>query len=90
MKIGRLRATGDTVQAIRETEISFVCVGTPSQLNGNLDLTHVRNVCEQIGHALKDKSARHTVVIRSTILPGTMRRVSHPRIGRNFGEEGRH
>ena len=78
VKTGRLRATGDTVQAIRDTELSFVCVGTPSQLNGNLDLTHVRNVCEQIGQALKGKSARHTVVIRSTILPGTMRRVVIP------------
>src|SRR4029077_2890129 len=53
VKTGRLRATDDTVQAIRDTELSFVCVGTPSQINGNLDLTHVRNVCEQIGHALK-------------------------------------
>ena len=73
VKTGRLRATDDTVQAIRDTELSFVCVGTPSQINGNLDLTHVRHVCEQLGQALKDKAARHTVVIRSTILPGTMR-----------------
>jgi GDP-mannose 6-dehydrogenase len=78
VKTGQLHATGDTTQAIRETELSFVCVGTPSQLNGNLDLTHVRNACEQIGQALKGKSARHTVVIRSTILPGTMRRVVIP------------
>jgi GDP-mannose 6-dehydrogenase len=78
VKVGRLRATGDPVQAIQDTELSFVCVGTPSQINGNLDLTHIRNVCEQIGHALKCKSRRHTVVIRSTILPGTMRRVVIP------------
>lgn len=75
---GRLRATDDTVEGIQNTELSFVCVGTPSQINGNLDLTHVRNVCEQIGQALKYKSTRHTVVIRSTILPGTMRRVVIP------------
>jgi GDP-mannose 6-dehydrogenase len=78
VKVGRLSATDDTVQAIEDTELSFVCVGTPSQINGNLDLTHVRNVCEQIGHALRRKSRRHTVVIRSTILPGTMRRVVIP------------
>lgn len=78
VKTGRLHATDDTVQAIRDTELSFVCVGTPSQINGNLDLTHVRNACEQIGQALKCKSVRHTVVIRSTILPGTMRRVVIP------------
>jgi GDP-mannose 6-dehydrogenase len=91
--MGRLRASDDPLQAIQDTELSFVCVGTPSQINGNLDLTHVRNVCEQIGQALKAKSARHTVVIRSTILPGTMRRVIIPvleevsgkKVGANFG-----
>jgi GDP-mannose 6-dehydrogenase len=87
VKTGRLRATDDTVQAIRDTELSFVCVGTPSQINGNLDLTHVRHVCEQIGQALKCKSARHTVVIRSTILPGTMRRVVIPVLEETSGKK---
>lgn len=87
VKVGRLRATGDTVQAILDTEISFVCVGTPSQLNGNLDLTHVRNVCEQLGQALKEKSGRHIVVIRSTVLPGTMRRVIIPVLEENSGKK---
>jgi GDP-mannose 6-dehydrogenase len=77
-KSGRLRATDDQAQAIRETELSFVCVGTPSQSNGNLDLSYIRRVCEQIGQALKVKSARHTVVIRSTILPGTMHKMVIP------------
>lgn len=87
VKAGRLRATDDTIQAIRDTELSFVCVGTPSQINGNLDLTHVRNVCEQIGQALRCKSARHTVVIRSTILPGTMRRVVIPVLEETSGKK---
>lgn len=87
VKDGRLRATDDTIQAIRDTELSFVCVGTPSQINGNLDLTHVRNVCEQIGQALRCKSARHTVVIRSTILPGTMRRVVIPALEETSGKK---
>ena len=85
-KSGRLIATDDTVRAICETELSFVCVGTPSQMNGNLDLTHILRVCEQIGQALKTKSARHTVVIRSTILPGTMRRVVIPVLERYSGK----
>jgi len=75
---GRLRATHDAIQAIQETELSFVCVGTPSQPNGNLDLKYIRRICEQIGDALKHKVARHTVVIRSTILPGTMHNIVIP------------
>jgi GDP-mannose 6-dehydrogenase len=75
---GKLRATDKTEAAVNDSEVSFVCVGTPSQVNGNLDLTHVRHVCEQIGRALKEKRERHTVVIRSTILPGTMRNVIIP------------
>jgi GDP-mannose 6-dehydrogenase len=68
-------------------------VGTPSQPNGNLDLRFIRRICEQIGEALKNKTARHTIVIRSTILPGTMRNIVIPileefsgkRAGRDFG-----
>jgi GDP-mannose 6-dehydrogenase len=78
VKSGKLRATCDQDRAVRETELSFVCVGTPSQTNGNLDLSYIRRVCEEIGKAIKNKSARHTVVIRSTILPGTMRRIVIP------------
>lgn len=75
---GRLRATVDQALAVRETDVSFVCVGTPSQPNGNLDLRYIRGVCEQIGRELKEKAAWHVVVIRSTILPGTMRNVVIP------------
>lgn len=75
---GRLRAIDDADQAIRNTDLSFVCVGTPSQANGNLDLTYIRRVCEEIGAALKNKATRHVVVIRSTILPGTMRNIVIP------------
>ena len=78
VKSGRIRATQDATQAILDTEVSFICVGTPSQANGNLDLTYIRRICEQIGEALKQKSDRHTVVIRSTILPGTMRNLVIP------------
>lgn len=78
VQAGRLRATDDAAQAIRETELSFVCVGTPSQANGNLDVRYIRRICEQIGEALKNKNTRHTVVIRSTIVPGTMRRIVIP------------
>jgi GDP-mannose 6-dehydrogenase len=74
----RLRATQDPIQSVLDTELSFICVGTPSQVNGNLDLTYIRRICQQIGEALKQKVDRHTVVIRSTILPGTMRNIVIP------------
>lgn len=78
VKTGGLRATDNSVEAIHQTELSFVCVGTPSQANGNLDLRYIRRICEQIGEVLKTKTARHTVVIRSTILPGTMLKIVIP------------
>jgi GDP-mannose 6-dehydrogenase len=87
VKGGRLRALADPVEAVAETALSIVCVGTPSQLNGNLDLTYIRRVCEEIGLALKSKVARHTVVIRSTILPGTMRRVVIPVLEEYSGKQ---
>jgi GDP-mannose 6-dehydrogenase len=86
-KSGRLRATSDPVQAIRGTELSFVCVGTPSQANGNLDLRYIRRICEQIGQALSSKSTRHTVVIRSTILPGTMHKIVIPTLEEFSGKK---
>jgi GDP-mannose 6-dehydrogenase len=78
VRAGRLRATASVAEAIRDTDLSFVCVGTPSQANGNLDFRFVRRVCEEIGQALRNKTTRHTVVIRSTILPGTMRNIIIP------------
>jgi GDP-mannose 6-dehydrogenase len=87
IKAGRLRATVDQTLAIRETEVSFVCVGTPSQANGNLDLKYIRRICEQIGQALKDKAAWHVVVIRSTVLPGTMREIVIPILGECSGKK---
>ena len=78
VRSGRLCATNDQDEAVCETDISFVCVGTPSQGNGNLDLTYIRRVCELIGEAIKKKQKRHTVVIRSTVLPGTMRQLIIP------------
>lgn len=82
----RLRATCDVMQAVQDTDLSFVCVGTPSQPNGNLDLRYIERVCEQIGQALKEKDEWHTVVIRSTILPGTMCQTVIPALERTSGK----
>lgn len=75
---GRLRAITDAEEAVRRTELSLICVGTPSQSNGSLDLKYVRNVSEQIGSALKQKQGFHVVVYRSTMLPSSMRNVVIP------------
>ncbi|MFZ0962491.1 MAG: nucleotide sugar dehydrogenase [Terriglobia bacterium] len=75
---GRLRATHDATQAIQATELSFICVGTPSQANGNLDLRYIRRICEQIGEALRGKATRHVVVVRSTVVPGTIHKIVIP------------
>jgi len=81
---GRLRATSDVFEAVRHTDLSLVCVGTPSLGNGHIDLKYVRRVCEQIGEALRDHPG-HTVVIRSTMLPGTMRDAVIPALEKSSG-----
>ena len=90
---GRLTATTDFMEAVLKTDVSLICVGTPSGDNGALDLGHVENVARQIGTALQAKSGRHVVVIRSTAVPGTaqqlvipaIEKASHRMVGTDFG-----
>lgn len=90
--IGRLRATVDPAEAMRDSSISMICVGTPSRPNGSLNLSFVQRVAEQIGHALREKEEHHVVVLRSTVLPGTttgmliptLEKTSGKRAGRDF------
>lgn len=84
---GKLRATTDVREAVMGSELSLICVGTPSQLNGNLDLSYVRRVCEEIGAAIKEKSDFHVVVARSTMLPGSMRSVVIPSLELTSGKK---
>ncbi|MFD9824586.1 nucleotide sugar dehydrogenase [Streptomyces violascens] len=71
VRTGALRATGDVREAIRGSEVSLICVGTPSEPNGSLCTTYLERVTEQIGAAVAERGGRHTVVFRSTMLPGT-------------------
>jgi GDP-mannose 6-dehydrogenase len=75
---GRVTVTDDAARAVHETEISFVCVGTPSAPNGSQDLTAIVRLVAQIGTALRDKRAFHTIVIRSTVQPGTVEEKLEP------------
>lgn len=82
----RLSATTDAASAVRDSDVSLVCVGTPSNQNGSLDLSYVVRVCEEIGAALKDKSERHVIVMRSTMLPGTIENVVIPALEKSSGK----
>ena len=93
VRAGRLCATSDPCDAVLRSEISLVCVGTPSLPNGGIDLKYVARVCESIGHALRRKDRWHTIVVRSTVLPGSTASLVIPALeassgkkaGRDFG-----
>lgn len=83
----RLRATIDVRIAIDNSEITLICVGTPANLDGSLNLNHMRRVCEQIGTAMRRKEKYHVVVVRSTILPGTTNNVIIPSLEMASGKK---
>ena len=82
---GRIRATTDATDAVAASEVSIVCVGTPSAANGSLDLTQVEKVCQEIGLALSAAPERHTVIVRSTMLPGSTDAVVIPALEQASG-----
>jgi GDP-mannose 6-dehydrogenase len=82
----KLRATIDVQDAIDNSEISLICVGTPANLDGSLNLDHMRRVCGQIGQAIRNKSGYHLLVIRSTVLPGTTLNVIAPILEETSGK----
>jgi GDP-mannose 6-dehydrogenase len=84
---GLLSATVDLQRAVAETEIGFVCVGTPSRHNGSLDLSYLERVCQHLGSALRTKEGFFVVVVRSTVLPGTVRGVVIPTLESASGRQ---
>ena len=88
-----LRATTDAGEAVAATDVSLVCIGTPGNHNGSLDLSYIKRACQQIGEALAQKSRYHIVAMRSTMLPGTIEQTVIPTLeifsgkqaGRDFG-----
>jgi len=84
-RAGLLHATTNSVEAIRNSDISFVCVGTPSMRSGKLDLGYVERVVQEIGVALKQKKSHHVLVLRSTVLPGTTESLVIPTLEKASG-----
>ena len=82
-----LQATSDSAHAVLNSDISFLCVGTPSLKNGKLDLGHIEPVCRDIGQVLKKKDGFHLVVLRSTVLPGTAETIVVPALEKSSGKK---
>ena len=86
-----LSATVDVEEAVLDSDVSLICVGTPSRKNGGLELTYLERVSEQIGKALRKKDGYHVVVVRSTVLPGTTHDLVIPTLeaasGKKYGTD---
>ncbi len=83
---GRVSVTNDAAQALRDTEVSFICVGTPSAANGSQDQSAVLRLAEQLGAALRNLDRKHVFVFRSTLVPGTVEDVLRPIIEKASGK----
>jgi len=88
---GRMRVTSDAAEAVLASEISLICVGTPSAPNGSQDLSAILRLAADLGRAMRGKSGGHVFVFRSTIAPGTVEEVIRPVVERESGKrDGEH
>ena len=72
----RIKATSDSLAGVMNSEAAIICVGTPNNENGHLDMTHIYGVAKEIGLALRNKKEFFTIAIRSTVMPGTNRKLA--------------
>jgi len=83
---GRVRVSRDTREAVEASDLSLVCVGTPSAPNGSQNQSAMLRLAEDLGTVLKDKTAPHVIVLRSTLVPGTVEDVLRPIIEKHSGK----
>ena len=83
---GRVRVTADVMEAVRESDVSLICVGTPSAVNGSQDQGAVLRIAADLGRAMRDKAATHVFVFRSTLVPGTVEGVLRPIVEEHSGK----
>ena len=86
-KDGTLTGTESCKEAVEKSDISLICVGTPSNEDGSLQLDYVKDVCREIGEAIKDKDGYHVIVLRSTMVPGSALNVALPIIEKASGKK---
>ena len=84
---GKVTVTTDAQRAVLDSEISLVCVGTPSAANGSQDQGAILRLAEEIGRAIAEKQEPHVVVFRSTLVPGTVEDVLRPIIEAQSGKK---
>ena len=85
IKTKNLIGSTEIEQNVRNTEITFICVGTPSDKDGNIDLSYIKSASSTIGRALRDKNGQHTVVVKSTVVPLTTEDIVLPNILKKSG-----
>ena len=84
---GRVSVTTDVARAVRETDISFICVGTPSAANGSQDQSAITRLTRELGRAMREKASEHVFIFRSTVVPGTVEEVLQPLLEAESGKK---
>ena len=84
---GKIKAISGAREAVMNSEMSLICVGTPSEEDGSLDYKYIKGICQEIGEALKDKDDYHIVVVRSTVVPGTLEQIVKPALEQASGKK---
>jgi UDPglucose 6-dehydrogenase len=82
-----IKATNNYKDAMENSDITFICVGTPSKKDLNLDLTHIKEASAEVGRQIKNKNSWHLVVVKSTVLPGTTKNIILPVLEKHSGKK---